>query len=605
MVSYLSSKQALVFNVLMTDLVHDMISRLYSIHRSEHTHRDFEWSLSSGNLPNFVYNFVRTQDCLLHAAGGPYVMFDLSNSYTAGGLAVFADIHWQLPRTTFSALPTRLSNGEMYRIIPHFADASLGAGGYRGPSGSKDEILYSISKSPIPLQWDFDQECFQAPIAYQSKVRLLSVHPRLPHLYTNGSPQCPREEVETFLSAKVSTIFHDDVRYERVSRYSIKLEIHHGMPRGAESSSVGHSRPKSTGHRAEEDHASWLDPRLQSLFGPDQDSSGSSHRDHEPQVVPPYTDTPQSKTRLRAPLHSQPSHAEHVVREDFAWNAYCRGGQRMHHGFDTVKRHDSPVDIELPSASSGTSVSPSKRKSWPTGGSHENVGALSTLARLDQSYAESDAKRQKLSQPEDLETLRAADAEALFELDAADEAIFAHLERITTGLMGEAQSSPMFNNSRWSRNLDGSDSWASRSNAAYKTHSATLAGTRQTSFTWRGRKPHSDHLPSSYNSAASSLVDDEISAPVTASAITPASTEPLSQEQIQHNYMEFEERRRKKAEEKAYYTATIPGFDGIVSPTDVEDKTFAEIFMGDDDADDWTSDVDGMSVEAGSGRMEE
>jgi hypothetical protein len=170
MVSFLSSKQALVFNVSMTDLVHDMISRLYTIQRSEHTHRDFEWSLSSGQLPNFVFNFVRTQDCFLHAIGGPYVIFDLSNSYTAGGLAILADIHWQLPRITFSALPTRLSDGEMYRIIPHFSDASLGASAYRGLSGSKDEVVYSIIRSPIPLRWDFDQECFQAPIACQSKV---------------------------------------------------------------------------------------------------------------------------------------------------------------------------------------------------------------------------------------------------------------------------------------------------------------------------------------------------------------------------------------------------------------------------------------------------
>jgi len=153
------------------DLVDDMMSRIYAVGRGDQaTYRNFEWSLSSKSLPSFVFNFVRTQDCFLHAVDGPYLIFDLSNSYTISSLTVFADLQWQLPRTTFSALPNRLSNGDTYRIIPHFSNVSLGAGGYSDFSANHDEIMYTVTRSQLPMRWDSAQKCFFAPISHDSKV---------------------------------------------------------------------------------------------------------------------------------------------------------------------------------------------------------------------------------------------------------------------------------------------------------------------------------------------------------------------------------------------------------------------------------------------------
>ena len=101
-VETLLPKQPRMMNVSMTHLIHDMISLLYTVHRSDTTHRKLSWSLSAGDLPNFVYNFVRTQDCFLQTLDGPCLLLDLSHSYTDCVLTVFANIHWQLPRTTFS-----------------------------------------------------------------------------------------------------------------------------------------------------------------------------------------------------------------------------------------------------------------------------------------------------------------------------------------------------------------------------------------------------------------------------------------------------------------------------------------------------------------------
>jgi hypothetical protein len=169
-VNLLSREHVLMAKVSMADLVHEMISLLYNTLPTDTLHRRFEWSLSSGNLPDFVFNVIRTQDCFHHTCDGSFVFFDLSNSYTVGDLAAFADLHWRLPRVTFSALPTRLVNGQMYHIIPHFVDASSDATVCNGFSARKDDITYSLTRSPLPLQWDFTHDWFHAPVMHDSPV---------------------------------------------------------------------------------------------------------------------------------------------------------------------------------------------------------------------------------------------------------------------------------------------------------------------------------------------------------------------------------------------------------------------------------------------------
>jgi hypothetical protein len=163
-------KQPILVNISMTCLVHDMISLLYDSHLSGTSPCRFQWSISSSSLPNFVYNFVRTKDCFLYTAGGPCILLELTPCYTNGILAVFAKLHWQLPKITFSALPTRLSYNEMYRITPRPTHDTLGAAEYSGFSPLSEDIAYSITKSPLPLQWDYIQACFHAPVLHNDGV---------------------------------------------------------------------------------------------------------------------------------------------------------------------------------------------------------------------------------------------------------------------------------------------------------------------------------------------------------------------------------------------------------------------------------------------------
>jgi hypothetical protein len=162
--------------VSMTRLVHDMISSLYTVHRSETTHCNLFWSLDSEDLPNFVYNIVRTQDCFFHHLTGSCLLLDLSHSYADNVFTVFAKVHWQIPRITFSALPNQLSDGEMYRIIPHFADPTLSSSSCSSFSSYKDDLTYWVSKSPLPLQWDVSRECFYATVHREPMVCCLSAN---------------------------------------------------------------------------------------------------------------------------------------------------------------------------------------------------------------------------------------------------------------------------------------------------------------------------------------------------------------------------------------------------------------------------------------------
>jgi hypothetical protein len=176
MVDFLALEEPLLLNVSTSHLVHDMISQLYSMHRSDTTQRKFSWSLSSGRLPDFVYNFVHTQDCFMHTPDGPCVLFELSHSYSDSVLTAIANIRWFLPRVTFSALVTRLSNDDIYRITPHWSDAAAMTS-ISGFAFIRPDVQYAVTTSSLPMQWDHVRNCFHAPVLPDFEVYDLQIGP--------------------------------------------------------------------------------------------------------------------------------------------------------------------------------------------------------------------------------------------------------------------------------------------------------------------------------------------------------------------------------------------------------------------------------------------
>jgi hypothetical protein len=164
MANFLAHEQSSMINLSMSRLVHDMISLLYSETCSETTtRRTMEWSLSSQELPSLVYNLARLHDCFIHTLNGPKVLFDVSQSYTRGVLTAFVNVRWQPPRVIFPDLPSRLFEGDPYRITPRFASIDLFADDNSEFHWLKDETTYTVTKSSLPLLWNDAEHCFYVP----------------------------------------------------------------------------------------------------------------------------------------------------------------------------------------------------------------------------------------------------------------------------------------------------------------------------------------------------------------------------------------------------------------------------------------------------------
>jgi hypothetical protein len=110
------------------------------------------------------------------------------------------EVKWQPPSVDFLDLPTILKPGEEFRITPSVSPTLSSSTFTMLPY----DIDYEASSDKLPIEWDHELYCFKA---------------RVPHI--DEKP----ESTETTLSTKLTLMFPDNVRFERTSRYLIKLSI--------------------------------------------------------------------------------------------------------------------------------------------------------------------------------------------------------------------------------------------------------------------------------------------------------------------------------------------------------------------------------------------
>jgi hypothetical protein len=482
-----------------------MMSLLYSDDCSEMTtRRTMEWSLSSQELPSLVYNLVRLHDCFIHTLNGPKVLFDVSQSYTRGVLTAFVNVRWQPPRVIFSDLPSRLLEGDPYRITPRLANIDLFADDNNGFSWLKDEITYTVTKSSLPLLWDDAEQCFYVPDSREVYHPLFSFYHVLRTCYLLCDQETKDGVHETILSARITTHFQGGVRFETQSRYSIKLQVH-----GDEHADISCEIRDGICHgisafRLREGRPAWLDPGPKYLF-PSQHSSLSAHKLSEQLSRLQSVDIdPISTTRQCTSRNAPSSDTVYRARKDSVTESLC--------------------DLPSPAAIESNARSPGKRKPSWTDESALHASEPLVSEEVQRPCTESDAKRRKL----ELENY-----EVLFTEVATDRGKTSDSDSVTSSPKRSAGAPIM---SRLS-------------------------------------------IPSSLSSGSSSSPINNYSPPVTASVTSATSLPLLTQEQIQRNYREFVEQQQRKAAERAYYAANIPGFDGVVSPTDVNDKSIERIFI--------------------------
>ncbi|KAJ4377497.1 hypothetical protein N0V83_000322 [Neocucurbitaria cava] len=502
LVECLREKRPYRVGIDITTLIRDIIEAFYREYYDETARPYFAWSQGCGNLPRFLYNFLRTQDCFLHTHSGECLTVDLLiPSHTDTFITLIANLAWQPP--------------EQRRL------------------------------------W----------IA------------------------------ETILSSHIVTYFPEGVRFERTSRYLIKLDVVHSEPVGDASATHHHIRRPDSPMEAE-----WM---------------------------PSYTSTPLSKTGQNSPKRNENGFSSQMSNSR---DAGLHGDVEM--GEDDSEAHHTELPATTPQRLNTLCQSPTKRKA--SQGQHPSSSQRANSESLNDRNVDTDHKRRKLrsgvnpdalanvlpsASPEyqhDSLPLRLGIPQATCDLESMQKAANAQRTDCSPRRMSEANgSSPMS-----SLSLGDSVTFpglkpqhhrhtSPKSNGKAKTpHLNSQQATTTAPAAYRDPTP--DHTDSD-NSTSAPDTSPPLPPPATATGSTtysqlPPSTELLlSQEQIQQNYVEFAERAQRKAAEKAYYATTIPNFDGIVSPTDEVDKSFEEAFLADSDADsvaeEWSTELEGLSEE--------
>jgi hypothetical protein len=326
---------------------------------------------------------------------------------------------------------------------------------------------------------------------------------------------------------------------------------------------------------------SWLSPHSQGLVDARTSKCAHSSQGIESLWIPPYTSNPHSKTGYWAEQKSRSNRTDACSRRDSIISKSSDSCHPLGGSPEAVKCNRPSLSLETKvfawNTVNANTASRGKRKIPYPVSSPVDASERFALDRFEHPDLEVDTKRRKLAEPAGWDAHMNMDEDALIWQDTSEDSLHAHLVNITTGLMGEAQTSPISDSPCWFQKLENG-----RVNSTPKTYAAALAGIKHTTFPWRSR----EEIRARSVSRTSSSHVDEITPPATARATTSSNTGSLTQERIQYNYQEFENRKTQKAAEKAYYTANIPGFDGVVSPTDENDKIFERIFLEGSDAGD-------------------
>ncbi|KAF2125292.1 hypothetical protein P153DRAFT_111062 [Dothidotthia symphoricarpi CBS 119687] len=278
---FLSHRNVHLIDINITNLIHAMIRMscedyLNPVETMTHL---FPWSLSQGDLPKFLYNLLQTRDCFFNSASGSCVFVELSYTYIDDTLTILANVDWRSTNIDFPNLPVRLSSGALYCIAPRSLESRLGSSVSSTFALYDSSSHFALSQPQLPFYWDEEKECFKTKLPLDTKKNI-------------------NFPMETIVIAEYSTLFPDNVRFERTSRYSVKLEI----------CDDSDSKASAGGHRRD----SVVDIRVDNINSDVQDAiccKSDLTRNH-PTVfsgtrepwIPSYTSTPLSK--LRSPLES-------------------------------------------------------------------------------------------------------------------------------------------------------------------------------------------------------------------------------------------------------------------------------------------------------------
>ncbi|KAH7552928.1 hypothetical protein BM1_07901 [Bipolaris maydis] len=208
LIQFFPENYACFINIDVFRLLHDMIDAFYEECTSQSALRNLHWSLGSGDLHTFVYNYISMQDCFENTPAGPCLFVKCSVDWLSFPLiAVTADIAWQPPAFDFK-LASSQKEPEAQCIVASYRHQIFQEPGISGCKSFPDCVKYVVTKSSSVAKWDQKAKlsCMQAPDRLEGNN--LTV-------------------LETIIQAKIITLFPENVRFERTSRYAINVQLAH------------------------------------------------------------------------------------------------------------------------------------------------------------------------------------------------------------------------------------------------------------------------------------------------------------------------------------------------------------------------------------------
>ncbi|KAF2851996.1 hypothetical protein T440DRAFT_527505 [Plenodomus tracheiphilus IPT5] len=202
----LASLGSQVISVDGARLINSMMSLFYE-EEPYRAGRSLTWGVDSENLPRFLGNFIRTQDCFLRDVDAPKVFIDkFTYEYSYPVFNITAEVAWLPPHVKFDGVPASVEPEGIYIIAPTYVEAALPLDG--SPiEPYPDRLHYTITQSNAAAQWDSDDSCF----------RMLAPAPIL----GMGTS-------ETTVCTTILTFFPGNVFFERCSRYRIVVGLTSG-----------------------------------------------------------------------------------------------------------------------------------------------------------------------------------------------------------------------------------------------------------------------------------------------------------------------------------------------------------------------------------------
>ncbi|KAF2865807.1 hypothetical protein BDV95DRAFT_612381 [Massariosphaeria phaeospora] len=204
-------------------LIQDMVRGYYDDVDTD-VSSNFNWFTSSQDLHTTVYNFLRTRDCFFAHLKGTHVRVAFGFERMGESLILSADVDWHPPSTSFANLQAKLPSGAEYRIYPTCIDSGLDS-----EQGSNKALLaefttnteYRVTSSQwLPL-WNPNLRCFRGVV---SDSESHEVHRRGQVNLLSGQ-RLESNIVETSFCAIMVRPFPGNVRFERTTRYLIKLDL--------------------------------------------------------------------------------------------------------------------------------------------------------------------------------------------------------------------------------------------------------------------------------------------------------------------------------------------------------------------------------------------